>query len=87
MEKTIHLREGGSRSCPSLVEEQIEIVATQAIPKVNKKSSNHFSLQQGIGEEQQSDSNTNYIDWSDDQSISTKDIQHNMANKRSPGMR
>ena len=62
-------------------------MATQVIQKVDKKFGNHFSLQQGIGVEHQSDSNTNYTHWSDGQSISTKDSQHNMANKRSPGMR
>ena len=62
-------------------------MATQAIQKVDKRSGKHFNLQQGIGEEQQSDSNTNYTDGSDDKSISTKDNQHNMASKRSPGMR
>ena len=62
-------------------------MATQAIQKVNKKPRKHFSLQQGIGEEQQGDSNTNYIDWYDDQAINIEDRQHNMANKRSPSMR
>ena len=66
---------------------QIEVVATQAIQKVDKRSGKHFNLQQGIGEEQQTDSNTNYTNWSDDQSISTKDSQYNMASKRSLGMR
>ena len=66
---------------------QIEIVATQAIQKVDKRFGKNFSLQQGIGEEQQSDSNTNYTDWSDAQAISAKDNQHIMANKRSLGMR
>ena len=62
-------------------------MATQTIQKVNKRPSKHFSLQQGIGEEQQNASNTNYTDWSDDQAINTKDNQHNMAIKRSLGMR
>ena len=61
-------------------------MATHTIQKMNKRPSKHFSLQQRIGEEQQSDSNTNYIDWSDDQYISTMDNQHNMAIKRSLGM-
>ena len=87
MEKTIHLREGVSASWPSLAEEQIEVVATQATQKVDKRSGKHFSLQQGIGVEQQSDSNTNYTNWSSDQSISTKDNQHNMENNGSLGMR
>ena len=45
---------------------QIEIVATQTILKVDKRPGKDFSLQQGIGEEQQSDCNTNYANWSED---------------------
>ena len=66
---------------------QIGVMATQTILKMDKRPGKHFSLQQRIGEEQQSDSNTNYTNWSDDQSIGSKDNQHNMASKRSPGMR
>ena len=66
---------------------QIEIVATQTILKMDKRPSKHFSLQQRTSEEQQSDSYTNHTNWYDDQSITTKDSQHNMANKRSPCMR
>ena len=60
---------------------QIEIVATQTILKMDKWLGKHFSLQQRIGEEQQSDSNTNYTNWSEDQSISTKDSQQSNGNK------
>ena len=66
---------------------QIEIVATRTILKMDKRPSKHFSLQHRIGEEQQSDSNTNYTDLFEGQAINTKDNQHNMASKRSPCMR
>ena len=39
---------------------QTEIVATHTILKLDKRPGKHFNLQQRIGEEQQSDSNTNY---------------------------
>ena len=39
---------------------KIGVVATQTILKVDKRPGKHFNLQQRIGEEQQSDSNTNY---------------------------
>ena len=41
---------------------QIGVVATQTILKMDKRPGKHFSLQQGIGEEKQSDSITNYTD-------------------------
>ena len=66
---------------------QIGVVATQTILKMDKRPGKHFNLQQRIGEEKQSDSNTNYTNWSEDQSIPTKDNQQTMAAKRSPGMR
>ena len=83
----VHLGAGVAGSWSSLVEEQIEVVATQTIQKVNKRPGKHFSLWQGIGEKHQSDSSTNYIDWSDGQAISTKECQYNMAINRSLGMR
>ena len=51
---------------------QIEIMATQTILKMDKRPSKHFSLQQRIGEEHISDSNTNNTNWFEDQSINTK---------------
>ena len=60
---------------------QIGVVATQTILKMDKRPGKHFNLQQRISEEQQSDSNTNYTNWYEDQSISTKDNQHNNGNK------
>ena len=39
---------------------QIGVVATQAILKMDRRLGKYFSLQQRIGEEKQSDSNTNY---------------------------
>ena len=36
---------------------QIGVVATQTILKMDKRPGKHFSLQQGVGGEQQSDSN------------------------------
>lgn len=39
---------------------QIGVVATQTILKMDKRPGKHFSLQQRIGVEQQSDSNTSY---------------------------
>ena len=39
---------------------QIGVMATQTILKMDKRPGKHFNLQQRIGEEQQSDSNTNY---------------------------
>ena len=70
-----------------VVEEQIELMATLTIQKVNKRPGKDFSLQQGIGGEQQSDSNTNNIDWSGDQAINTKDNHHSMEIRRSLGIR
>ena len=81
------LESRGVRVLTKFSRRQIEIVATEAIQKVDKRSGKHFSLQQGIGVEYQSDSNTNYTEWCDDEAINTKDNQHNMANKRSLGMR
>ena len=81
------LESKGVRVLTKCSRRKIEIVATQTILKMDKRPSKHFSLQQRIGEEKQSDSNTNYTNWSKDQSISTRDNQHNMASKRSPGMR
>ena len=52
MRRTKHLREGVSRPSTSAAEEQIEVVATQTILKVDKRPGKHFNLQQGIGEEQ-----------------------------------
>ena len=60
------------------------VVATQTILKMDKRPGKHFNLQQRIGEEQQSDSNTNYTNWSKDQSISTKDNQQNNDNEEVP---
>ena len=59
MGEIVHLGAGVSGSLASLVGKQIEVVATQTIQKVNKRPGKHFGLHQGIGEEQQSDSNTN----------------------------
>ena len=81
------LERRGVRVLTKLRGRQIGVVATQTIWKMDKRPGKHFSLQQRISEEQQSDSNTNYTNWSDDQSISSKDIQQNMASKRSPSMR
>ena len=87
MGEIVHLGVGVLGSWSSWVEEQIEVVATLTIQKVNKRPGKHFSLQQRIGEEQQHDSTTNYTNWFGDQSISSKDSQINMENKRSPGMK
>ena len=62
-------------------------MATLTIQKVNKRLGKNFNLQQGISEEKQSDSNTNYTDRSDNQAIGTKGNQYNIAIKRSLGMK
>ena len=56
MGETIHLGEGVSGSWASLVEEQIEVVATLTIQKVNKRPGKHFSYIRQLVKEQQSDS-------------------------------
>ena len=81
------LESRGGRVLTKCSRRQIGVVATQTILKMDKRPGKNFNLQKRIGEEQQSDSNTNYTNWSSDQSISTKDDQHNMASKRSLGMR
>ena len=81
------LESRGVRVLTKCNKRETKIVATRTILKVDKRLGKHFSLQQRIGEKQQSDSNTNYTNWYDDQSINSKDNQHNMATKRSSGMR
>ena len=44
---------------------------------MDKGPGKNFNLQQRIGEEQQSDSNTNYTYWYDGQSINSGDNQQN----------
>ena len=87
VEKTIPLESRGVKVLTKCSRRQIGVVATQTILKLDKRLGKHFSLQQRIGEEQQSDSNTNYTNWYEDQSISTKDNQQNMARERSSSMR
>ena len=87
MEKTIPLESRGVRVLTKCSRRQIGVVATQTILKMDKKLGKHFSLQQRIGEEQQSDFNTNYTNWSKDQYISTKDNRQSIATKRLPGVR
>ena len=60
---------------------KIGVVATQTILKVDKRPGKHINLQQRIDEEQRGDSSINHINWSEDQSISTEDNQHNNGNK------
>ena len=54
---------------------QVGVVATQTILKVDKRLGKHIGLQQRVDEEQWGDSNINHTNWSEDQSISSKDNQ------------
>ena len=87
MKEIVPLESRGIRVLTKCNRRQIGVVATQTILKVDKRPGKHFNLQHRIGEEQQIDSNTNYTNWSEDQSISTKYNQQTMARKGSLGMR
>ena len=54
--KIKHLRERVSRSKTSVEEEQIEVVATQTILKMDKRLGKHFSYKRQLVKGQQSDS-------------------------------
>ena len=54
------LESRGVRVLTKCSRRQMGVVATQTILKVDKRPCKHFNLQQRVGEEQQSDSNTNY---------------------------
>ena len=86
VEKTI-LESRGVRVLTKCSRRQIGVVATQTILKVDKRLGKHINLQQRVDEEQWGDSNINHTNWSEDQSISSKDNQQTMATKRSLGMR
>ena len=62
VEKTMNLRAGVSGSWLSVAKDKEKVVVAQVIMKMDKRPGKHFSLQQRIGEEQQSDSYTNYTD-------------------------
>ena len=75
VEKTIPLERRGVRVLTKCNKRQIGIVATQTILKVDKSPGKHINLQQRIDEEQWGDSNINHTNWSENQSISSKDNQ------------
>ena len=87
MEKTVPLKSKGVRVLTKCSRRQIGVVATQTILKVDKRPGKHISLQQRVDEEQWGDSNINHTNWSENQSISSKDIQQTKAIKRSSGIR
>ena len=57
VEKTVPLESKGVKVLTKCNKKQIEIVATQTVLKMDKRPGKHFNLQEGIGGEQQSDSN------------------------------
>ena len=75
VEKTIPLESRGVRVLIKCNRRQIGVVATQTILKMDKRPSKHISLQQKVDEEQWDDSNINHTNWSEDQSISSRDSQ------------
>ena len=87
MEKTVPLESRGVRVLTKCSRRQVEIVATQTILKVDKSPGKHISLQQRIDEEHRGDSSSNHTNWSENQSISSKQSQQMMETKRSLGMK
>ena len=75
MEKIVPLESKGVRVLTKCSRRQIRVVATQTILKVDKRPGKHISLQQRVDEEQWGDSNINHTNWSEDQSISSRDSQ------------
>ena len=75
MEKIIPLESSGVRVLTKCNRRQIGVVATQTILKVDKRPGKHISLQHRVDEEQWGDSNINHTNWSEDQSISSRDNQ------------
>ena len=81
VEKTIPLESRSVRVLTKCNRRQIVVVATWTILKVDKRPGKHIRLQQRIDGEQRGDSNISHTNWSEDQSISTKDNQQNNGKK------
>ena len=75
VEETIPLESRGVRVLTKCNRRQIGVVATQTILKVDKSPGKHISLQQRVDEEQWGDSNINHTNWSEDQSVISRDSQ------------
>ena len=79
MGEIVHLGVGVSGSWTSAIEEQIEVVATLTIQKVNRRLGKHFSYRRELVKSSKVISTTNYNRLVYSQAKNTKDNHHIMA--------